>query len=67
MFAQRHGYDIRSIGSVLLQYLRDGFLVPSFQQTQQSREVIIVSWLKVKMPEEGFVLWCIVEFHNVCL
>ena len=33
MFAQRHGYGIRSIGPVLLQYLWDGFLVPSFQQT----------------------------------
>lgn len=33
MFAPRHGYGIRSIGSVLLQCLWDGFLVPSFQQT----------------------------------
>ena len=31
MFAQRHGYGIRSIGSVLLQCLWDGFLVPTLQ------------------------------------
>ena len=22
-------------------------------------------WLEVEVTEEGFVLWCIVEFHNV--
>ena len=46
MLAQRHGDGIRCIGFVLLQYLWDRFLVPSFQQTQLCREVIIVPWLK---------------------
>ena len=47
MLAQRHGDGISSIRPVLGQYLWNGFLVPTLQQSQQSHEVIIVSWLKV--------------------
>ena len=30
-------------------------------------EGVPCEWLEVEVPEEGFVLWCIVEFHNVYL
>ena len=40
MFAQRHGYGIRSIGSVLLQYLWDGFLVPSFHRSSRRSRAV---------------------------
>ena len=54
MLSQRHGVGIRCIGSVLIQYLWNGFLVPSFQQSQQSHEVIIVSWLKAYFLHQIF-------------
>ena len=54
MLAQRHSDGIRCIGSVLLQYLWDRFLVPSFQQTQLCHKVIIVSWLKAYFLHQIF-------------
>lgn len=54
MLAQYHGDGIRSIGSVLLQYLWDGFLMPSFLQSQLSCEVMIVSWLKAYFLHQIF-------------
>ena len=54
MLAQCHGDGIRCIGSVLLQYLWNGFLMPSFQQTQLSHEVIIVPWFKTYFLHQIF-------------
>ena len=69
MFAQRHGYGIRSIWSVLLQYLWNGFLVPSFQQTQLCREVIIISWLKAYFLHQIFGVFLFIvhaqPFRNI--
>lgn len=60
MLAQRHGDGICCIGSVLFQYLWDGFLVPSFQQTQLSHEVIIVSWLKAYFLHQIFGVFLLI-------
>ena len=62
MFAQRHGDGIRCIGFVFLQYLWNGFLMPSFQQTQLSHEVIIVSWLKAYFLHQIFGVFLVIVY-----
>lgn len=69
MFAQCHGDGIRCIGSVLFQYQWNGFLMPSFQQTQLSHEVIIVSWLKTYFLHQIFGVFLFIvhaqSFRNI--
>ena len=69
MLAQRHSYGIRCIGSVLFQYLWNGFLMPSFQQTQLSHKVIIVSWLKAYFLHQIFGVFLFIvhaqPFRNI--
>ena len=69
MLAQRHGDGICCIGSILLQYLWDGFLMSSFQQSQLSHEIIIVSWLKAYFLHQIFGVFLFIvhaqPFRNI--
>lgn len=62
MLAQRHGDAISSIRPVLGQNLWDGFLVPSFQQSQLSHKVIIVSWLKAYFLHQIFGVFLVIVY-----
>lgn len=69
MLTQRHGDGIRCIGSVLFQYLWNGFLMPTLQQTQQSRKVIIIPRLKAYFLHQIFGVFLFIvhaqPFRNI--
>ena len=67
MFRKTDG--IRCIGSVLFQYLWNGFLMPTLQQTQQSRKVIIIPRLKAYFLHQIFGVFLFIvhaqPFRNI--